>query len=102
MEGQRGGHLPLYSPFKGRYCTFHTLKSFNVSDLFTPCTIPLPIRAFCQADLPAQDCEELEAAILSGDAMDSQVMSVIKRFPNNFNIGMVPDMETNFAPPHCS
>ena len=55
------------------------------------------MRACCQADLPAQDFEELEQAILFGDAMDSQIMSVINRFPKNFNIGMIPDMKTQFA-----
>ena len=29
--------------------------------------------------------------------MDSQIMSVIMRFPKNFNIGMIPDMKTQFA-----
>ena len=58
----------------------------------------LTIRECCQADLPAQDFDELQHAILYGDAMDSQIMSVIKRFPKYFNIGMIPDMKTNFAP----
>ena len=56
------------------------------------------IRACCLADLPRQDFEELEAAILYGDAMDSQIMSVISRFPKNFLIGMITDMRTQCAP----
>ena len=51
--------------------------------------------------MPAQDFEGLEAAILFGDAMDSHLMSVTKRFPNNASIGMILDMKTNFAP-YCS
>ena len=30
--------------------------------------------------------------------MERQNMSVIKRFPKDFNIGMILDMNTNFAP----
>ena len=39
----------------------------------------------------------LLGAILYGDAMDNQNMSVIARFPKNFNIGMIPDTKTQFA-----
>ena len=55
------------------------------------------MRACCEKDLPKQDFEELEKAILFGDAMDSQILGVIKRFPKTFHIGMIPDMRTNFA-----
>ena len=55
------------------------------------------IKSCCQADLSGEDFEELEKAILYGDAMDSQIMGVIKRFPKSFHIGMIPDMRTNFA-----
>ena len=55
------------------------------------------LRACCQADLPKEDFEELEKAIKFGDAMDSQIMSVVGRFPKNFNIGMIPDLKIGFA-----
>jgi len=29
--------------------------------------------------------------------MDAQILGIIKRFPKNFHIGMIPDMRTNFA-----
>ena len=57
----------------------------------------LTMRACCEADLPKSEFEELEKAILYGDAMDSQILGVIKRFPKSFQIGMIPDMRTNFA-----
>ena len=57
----------------------------------------LTMRACCQADLPQAEFEELEKAVLYGDAMDNQILGIIKRFPKSFHIGMIPDMRTNFA-----
>ncbi len=57
----------------------------------------LTMRACCQADLPKDEFHELEKAILYGDAMDTQILGIIKRFPKSFHIGMIPDMRTNFA-----
>ena len=48
-------------------------------------------------DLSREEFEELEKAILFGDAMDSQILGVIMRFPTSFHVGMIPDMRTNFA-----
>ena len=36
-------------------------------------------------------------AILFGDAMDSQIITIIKRFPKFFHVGMIPDLMTTFA-----
>ena len=55
------------------------------------------ISSCCKADLPPDDCEEVERAILFGDAMDSQIITIIKRFPKFFHVGMIPDMMTTFA-----
>ena len=41
--------------------------------------------------------EELEKAILYGDAVDAHILGIIKRFHKHFHIGMVPDMRTNVA-----
>ena len=54
------------------------------------------MRMRCKQDLQQEEFEELEKAILYGDAMDAQILGNIKRFPQNFHIGMIPDM-TNFA-----
>ena len=51
----------------------------------------------CKEDLKQAEFEELEKAVLYGDAMDAQILGIIKRFPKNFHIGMIPDMRTNFA-----
>ena len=51
----------------------------------------------CKQDLKQELFEELENAILYGDAMDAQILGIIKRLPKNFHIGMIPDMRTNFA-----
>ncbi len=55
------------------------------------------IRQCCEVDLSKEDFQELEKAILFGDAMDSQIKGILKRFPKHFHIGMIPDMMTNFA-----
>ena len=55
------------------------------------------MRSCCQTDLPEEEFKELEKAILYGDAMDNQIMTIIKRFPKTFHIGMIPDMRTTFA-----
>ena len=57
----------------------------------------ITMRSCCAKDLPPQEFEELERAILYGDAMDSQILGVITRFPKSFHIGMIPDMHTNFT-----
>ena len=57
------------------------------------------IRSCCERDLPKEEFEELEKAIRYGDAMDSQIMGMIKRYPKNFHIGMIPDMKTTFQAP---
>ena len=55
------------------------------------------MRMCCQKDLQQEEFAELEKAILYGDAMDAQILGIIKRFPKSFHIGMIPDMRTNFA-----
>ena len=55
------------------------------------------MRMCCKQDLKQEEFEELEKAILYGDAMDAQTFGIINRFPKHFHIGMVPDMRTNFA-----
>ena len=55
------------------------------------------MRACCEADLTKEEFDELEKAILYGDAMDAQILKVISRFPKSFHIGMIPDMRTNIA-----
>ena len=57
----------------------------------------LTLKHVCEADLPKAEFDELEKAVLFGDAMDSQILSVIKRFPKQFHIGMIPDMKTTFT-----
>ena len=54
------------------------------------------LRACCEADLPKPEFEELEKAILYGDAMDAQVLQIIRRVPKSFHVGMIPDMRTHF------
>ena len=51
----------------------------------------------CKPDLKQEEFEKLEQAILYGDAMDAHILGIIKRFPQNFHIGMIPDMRTNCA-----
>ena len=51
----------------------------------------------CKADLPENEFLELQKAILFGDAMDAQILNIIKRYPKTFHIGMIPDMRTNFG-----
>ena len=50
-------------------------------------------------DLNQEEFDALEKANLYGYAMDSQMLGIIKRFPESFffHIGMIPDMRTNFA-----
>ena len=57
----------------------------------------LTMRMCCKQDLKQEEFEELEKSILYGDAMDAQILGIIKRFPKSFHIGMIPDMRTNFA-----
>ena len=57
----------------------------------------MSIRACCKADLPEPEFTELEKAILFGDAMDAQILNIIKRYPKTFHIGMIPDMRTSFT-----
>ena len=52
------------------------------------------MRAACEIDLPAEDFIELEKAVLFGDALDSQILGMVKRFPKNFHIGMIPDLKS--------
>eukprot|EP00974_Lingulodinium_polyedra_P037405 3587673-Lingulodinium_polyedra.AAC.1 len=49
------------------------------------------VRACCATDLPATEFAELEQVILFAYAVDSQIMTVIKRFPKFFHIGIIPD-----------
>ena len=55
------------------------------------------IGACCKADLPEHEFNELEKAVLFGDAMDTQTLNIIKRYPQTFHIGMIPDMRTSFT-----
>ena len=57
----------------------------------------LTMRKCCHADLLLAEFNELEKAILYGDAMDTQIVSVIGRVPKTFHVGMIPDMRTDFA-----
>jgi hypothetical protein len=41
----------------------------------------LTMRMCCKEDLQQEEFEELEKAILYGDAMDAQILGIIKRFP---------------------
>lgn len=50
----------------------------------------------CMQDLPKEEFDELKKAVLFGDAMDAQILSIIKRYPKHFHIGMIPDMKTSF------
>ena len=59
------------------------------------------MRMCCKQVLKQEEFEELEKAILYNDAMDAQILGIIKRFPKNFHIGMIPDMRTNFAKSRC-
>ena len=54
------------------------------------------MKQVCQADLPKEEFEELQKAILFGDAMDTQILGIIRRYPKHFHIGMIPDMKTTF------
>ena len=54
------------------------------------------MRMCCKQDLKQEDVEVFEKSILYGDAMDAQILGIIKRFPKSFHIGMIPDMRTNF------
>ena len=53
------------------------------------------IRKACQEDLP-DDFEEIEKAVLYGDALDDQILGVLRRFPPSFNVGMLPDIRADF------
>ena len=60
--------------------------------------LDLTMRICCKQDLKQEEFEELEKAILYGDAIDAQILGIIKRFPKQyFHIGMIPDMRNNFA-----
>ena len=52
------------------------------------------IRECAHKDLKQEDFEELEKAILHGDAMDAQIIACLKRYPKRFHIGMLPDIQT--------
>ena len=52
------------------------------------------IRECAHEDLQQEDFEELEKAILHGDAMDAQIITCLKRYPKRFHIGMLPDVRT--------
>ena len=43
--------------------------------------------------MPKKEFEELEKAILHGDAMDAQILLVANRFPKMFHVGMLPDFK---------
>ena len=53
------------------------------------------IKKACLEDLP-DDFEEMEKAVLYGDALDDQILGVLKRFPPMFNVGMLPDIRAEF------
>ena len=39
------------------------------------------MRMRCKEDLQQEEFEELKKAVLYGDAMDAQILGIIKRFP---------------------
>ena len=51
------------------------------------------IKQCALADLSEEDFKELEAAVLYGDAMDSQVIKALQRFPVKWNMSMLPDLK---------
>ena len=53
------------------------------------------IKKACQEDLP-DDVEEIEKSVLYGDAMDDQILGVLRRFSPSFNVGMLPDIRAEF------
>jgi len=55
------------------------------------------IRHCCRADLSVADFEEMEKAVLYGDAMDAQIVAVLKRWPKVFHVGMIPDIKTELS-----
>ena len=55
------------------------------------------MRMCCKQYLKQEEFEELEKSILHGDAMDAQVLGIIKRVPKSFHIGMTPDMRNKCA-----
>ena len=55
------------------------------------------IRPCCMVDLPKQDFEEIAQAVLFGDAIDTQILSIAKRFPQSFHVGMIPDLRVSGA-----
>ena len=44
-----------------------------------------------------EEFEEVEKAILFGDALDGQILSIAKRFPTSFHIAMIPDLKQHDA-----
>lgn len=48
-------------------------------------------------DLPKQDFEEIAQAVLFGDAIDTQILSIAKRFPQSFHVGMIPELMVSGA-----
>ena len=52
------------------------------------------IRECAHKDLKQEYFEELEKAILHGDAMGAQIIACLKRYPKCFHIGMLPDIRT--------
>ena len=51
------------------------------------------IKQCAQADLSEADFQELEAAVLYGDAMDSQISRALQRFPGRWNMSLLPDLK---------
>lgn len=51
------------------------------------------IKECAQKDLSPEDFKELEDAVLNENAMDSQIIKALERFPLRWNMAMLPDLK---------
>ena len=52
-------------------------------------------RPCCKVDLPNQDFEEIEKAVLFGDALDKQILTISQRCPHSFTVNMIPELRVS-------
>ena len=53
------------------------------------------IKLCCQKDLTPADYEDIEKAVLFGDALDKQILTIAQRCPHSFTVNMIPELRVS-------